>query len=135
LSTEKRSHEAWQSLGIVFHLPGQELVRQRYELPDFRTLDRLVQRVRTLVHARLFHLVLGRLSDDDQQLLDGLLRAEPTQRSMFDTLKQPPPRPSLPHRDELVSHLGWLDETVSRLNRSVLPAAAVLLDKSKARKN
>jgi hypothetical protein len=56
----------------------EELVRQRYELPAFSALDRLVQRVRTLVHARLFQLVLGRLSDDDQQLLDGLLHAGPS---------------------------------------------------------
>ena len=87
----------------------EELVRQRYELPAFSTLDRLVQRVRTLVHARLFRRVLGRLSNDDQQLLDGLLHAEPPQRSMFDALKQAPPRPSLSHLDELVSHLRWLE--------------------------
>ena len=87
----------------------EELVRHRYELPAFSAIDRLVQRIRTLVHARLFHLVLGRLSNDDQQLLDGLLHAEPSQRSMFDALKQPPPRPSLSHLDELVSHLRWLD--------------------------
>ena len=28
---------------------------------------------------------------------------------MFDGLKQPPPRPSLSHLDELVTHLGWLE--------------------------
>jgi len=75
----------------------EELVRQRYELPAFSALDRLGQRVRTLVHARLFQLLLGRLSKDDQQLLDGLLHAEPHQRSMVDALKQPLPRPSLSH--------------------------------------
>jgi hypothetical protein len=84
-------------------------VRQRYELPAFSALDRLVQRVRTLVHARLFELVLGRISNDDQHLLDGLLHAEPPQRSMFDALKQPPPRPSLSHLDKLVNHLRWLE--------------------------
>jgi hypothetical protein len=87
----------------------EELVRQRCELPAFSTLDRLVQRVRTLVHARLFRLVLKELSINDQQLLDGLLESEPPRRSMFDALKQPPPRPSLSHRDELVSHLRWLE--------------------------
>ena len=28
---------------------------------------------------------------------------------MFDALKQQPPRPSLSHLDELVSHLRWLE--------------------------
>jgi hypothetical protein len=49
----------------------EELVRYRFELPAFSTLDRLVQRVRALVHARLFQLVLSHLSNDDQQVLEG----------------------------------------------------------------
>ena len=53
--------------------------------------------------------MLSRLANDDQHLLDGLLHAEPPQRSMFDALKQPPPRPSLSHLDKLVDHLRWLE--------------------------
>src|SRR5713226_9104918 len=87
----------------------EELVRQRFELPAFSTLDRLIRRVRTLVHTRLFQLVVGRVSEEERRLLDGLLEAEPPRRSMFDGLKQPSPRPSLSHLDELVTHLGWLE--------------------------
>ncbi len=87
----------------------EELVRQRFELPAFSTLDRLIRRVRTLVHTRLFRLVVERLSDEERRLLDGLLEAEPPRRSLFDALKQPPPRPSLSHLDDLVTHLRWLE--------------------------
>src|SRR5438128_12616402 len=49
----------------------EELVRQRFELPAFSTLDRLIRRVRTLVHTRLFKLVVGGLSEEERRLLDG----------------------------------------------------------------
>ncbi len=65
----------------------EELVRQRYELPAFSTLDRLVGRVRALVHARLFRPILGRLDDDEHRRLDALLETAPPQRSAFDGLK------------------------------------------------
>jgi hypothetical protein len=45
----------------------EDLVRQRYELPAFSTLDRLVGRVWALDHARLFRLILGRLSNDERR--------------------------------------------------------------------
>jgi Domain of unknown function (DUF4158) len=65
----------------------EELVRRRYELPAFSAFDGLAQRVRALVHARLCHLVLGRLSNGEQHLLDGLLETEPSRRSLLDALK------------------------------------------------
>lgn len=37
----------------------EELVRQRFELAGFSTLDRLASRVRVLVHRRLFRLSSG----------------------------------------------------------------------------
>ena len=87
----------------------EELVRQRYELPAFSALDRLARRVRALVHARLFRLILGRLDAAERRRLDALLATAPPQRSAFDGLKQPPPRPSLTHLDALGGHLRWLE--------------------------
>jgi hypothetical protein len=51
----------------------EELVRQRYELPAFSTLDHLVQRVRALVQRRLFQQMLDRLTEADCRSLDTLL--------------------------------------------------------------
>ena len=36
-----------------------ELIKNRYELPGFNTLNRLVRRVRNLVNQNLFKLVLS----------------------------------------------------------------------------
>lgn len=46
-----------------------ELIKNRYELPGFNTLNRLVRRVRNLVNQNLFKLVLSRLDNDYQQRL------------------------------------------------------------------
>ena len=87
----------------------EELVRQRFELPAFSALDRLVQRVRALVHRRDFHGVLVQLSEGDRAGLDALLEAEPPHRSVYNDLKKSPQRPSLAHLDQLVTHLRWLE--------------------------
>lgn len=39
----------------------EELIKQRYEMPAFRTLDRLTRRVRTLVYGRLCPMVQRRM--------------------------------------------------------------------------
>jgi TnpA family transposase len=87
----------------------EELVRQRCELPAFSALDRLVQRVRALVHRRHYQEVLAQISEEDRVRLDALLETEPPRRSVFNDLKQPPKRPSLAHLDQLLTHLSWLE--------------------------
>ncbi len=51
----------------------EELVRQRYELPAFSTLDRLACHIRSIVNTRLFKRVARKLSPIDRQNLDNLL--------------------------------------------------------------
>lgn len=58
----------------------EELIKERCELPAFSTLDRLVRRIRTLVNYRLFHIVISRLSLEDQQKLDLLLETSDGKR-------------------------------------------------------
>jgi TnpA family transposase len=87
-----------------------ELIHQRYELPGFNTLDRLVRRVRNLVNQKLFSLVLSRLSTEYIQRLDNLLDSHPVQRrSPYNDLKQLPKRPTRNHLNDLLIHLVWLD--------------------------
>jgi hypothetical protein len=75
-----------------------ELIKNRYELPGFNTLNRLVRRVRNVVNQNLFKLVLNRLSDDEQQRLLDLLDNHPVEyRSLYNNLKQLPKRPTRNH--------------------------------------
>ena len=88
----------------------EELVRQRFELPAFSTLDTLATHVRAVVHRRLFGTVLGRLSDRQRHELDELLETDQLGRSAFNALKRAPKQPSLSHLDDLVGHVRWLRE-------------------------
>ena len=40
----------------------EELIKQRYEMPAFSTLDRLTRRVRTLVYGRICRMVQRRMT-------------------------------------------------------------------------
>ena len=54
----------------------EELIKQRYEMPAFSTLDRLTRRVRTLVYGRLCQMVQRRMTTDIQHGLDALFEAQ-----------------------------------------------------------
>ena len=87
----------------------EKLIKERYELPAFSTLDRLVGRVRALVNRRFFQTVLSRLSESDIARLDLLLLVdERTHRSSYHRLKQLPKQPTLSHLQEWLDHLEWL---------------------------
>lgn len=87
-----------------------ELVRHKYELPAFSTLDRIVERVHAVEHRRVFGHVLERLSTEQAKHLDALLESEEEQKfTAFNSLKDLPKRSTLSHLDALLNHLDWLD--------------------------
>jgi TnpA family transposase len=88
----------------------EELIKQRYELPGFRTLDKLVLRVRNLVNQKLFSVAINGLCEQKKQHLDSLLDNYPVQqRSPYNDLKQLPKRPTRNHLNDLLAHLTWLE--------------------------
>ncbi len=87
-----------------------ELVKQRYELPGFPTLDRLVRRVRYLVNQKIFNWVINGLDEEYIQRLNDLLDSHLTEsRTPFNNLKQLPKRPTRNHLNDLLVHLTWLE--------------------------
>ncbi len=88
----------------------EELVRQRFELPAFSTLDELARHVRAVVDRRLFDSVHVQLSEEQRRQLDQLLDSDQLGRSGFNALKRPPKQPSLSHLVNLVGHIRWLQE-------------------------
>lgn len=88
-----------------------ELIKQRYELPAFSTLDRLVGRVRTLVYGHLFRLVNSRMTPEIQHRLEQLLEVQaPLARSAFSQLKLVAQSPTLAHLKLWQDRLTWLLE-------------------------
>jgi TnpA family transposase len=71
----------------------EELVKERYELPAFSTLDRLIGHIRSMVNNRLFALCSEGLSINEQIYLDQLLVAtgnEGDENATLNLLKSPP---------------------------------------------
>ncbi len=88
----------------------EALVRERYELPAFRELDRLVRHVRALVNRRLYDSVVGRLNAGQLAGLERLLDVPAGEtRSALHRLKQPAKRPTVRHLEVLTSELALLD--------------------------
>lgn len=87
----------------------EELIKERFELPAFSTIDNRVQKLRNWVNHRLFTQIAQRLSPAEIETLDGLLISEQkTFRSPFNRLKDLPKRPTLTHLQELLTHLDWI---------------------------
>ena len=83
------------------------------DLPAFSTLDRLVNRLRVEVHARLYNRVAARLTAEHAALLDALLvKPANSPTTSFNRLKQTP-GPATPTTIRLwIERLGWLTELI-----------------------
>ena len=87
----------------------ESLIKERYELPAFSSLDRLARRVRFLVNNRIWNTLLSRLTDTEFSRLDELLMPDAKAfRTPYNALKQLPKKPTLKNLQELLNHLEWL---------------------------
>lgn len=87
----------------------EELVKERYELPGFNTLDRLVANIRTKVNQNLFEQVINQLSPEKIEEFNLLLKTDSHSKlTAFNQIKQLPKSPTRNHLNELLIHLQWL---------------------------
>jgi len=85
----------------------ETLIRERCELPPFKTLDRLVRRARNLVNERVFISVNAKCALPE--IFDALLeREENESRTGFNRLKEEAPNATYAHMKELTERLLWL---------------------------
>lgn len=104
-----RSAQIMDNPADLINVAIEELIRVRYELPGFNTLDRLVRHIRYLVNQKLFALVINNLDRYLIERLDDLLDTHPIEhRSPYNNLKQLPKRPTRNHLNDLFVHLTWL---------------------------
>lgn len=93
----------------LINIAIEELVRQRYELPGFTTLERLARSVRSTANKILFNQVFQNLSAAERVEIDALFEVEAeTSTSSWSRLKQDPGRPSVMHLQALIHQLEWL---------------------------
>src|SRR5437764_8869105 len=103
----------------------EELIKRRYELPAFSTLDRLAGRVRAMVYGRIYRAVESRMTAEIQRSLEKLLEIQtPSHRSPFSQLKLVPQSPTLSHLKAWQARLTWLMElgSMEALLKDIPPA-------------
>jgi len=86
----------------------EELVKERYELPAFSTLDRLVRRIRTATNARLFHRISEAMTAKEQQFVDQLLAPSVTERTQSTEFEVTLALLKAPPKSDRLSHIGAL---------------------------
>lgn len=88
----------------------EALIKANAELPTFSTLDKIVERVGSLVERQIVARVGARLSEPVIARLDQLVAAQGVrQRTEFTRLKELPQKPTRDHLRTLEDRLHWLE--------------------------
>ncbi len=125
LRTLLRSVRTMDNPADMLNAAIDELIKQRYELPAFSTLDRLTGRVRALVYGRICRAVQRRMTAEIQHGLETLFEVQlPSHRSAFSQLKLVPQSPTLSHLKAWQDRLAWLMElgSMETLLKDIPPA-------------
>lgn len=120
----ERAAETKHTVEDIINVMLEELVRARYELPGFSTLERLAMAAREQVNTGYCQAITQALSARDKQLIDDLLKtADDTSSSPWQTLKREPKKPTNKEVRQYLSHLQHLHQLAARLPKVSMPAA------------
>ena len=115
-SIAKNAAQTKQELADIINVMIEELVRQRFELPGFRTLYRTASKARSTVNNNLYNSIYLSLSTEMATELDTLLKVENKDiESQWSKIKEEPKKPTNMEVRNFLSHLDWLKSWVSRL--------------------
>jgi TnpA family transposase len=103
----------------LINLAVEHLIQQRFELPAFSTLDRLVMHIRHGVHQDLYTRITVSLGAAERERLDALLHVR-DRRTDFTRIKETPRQATLKHLRQWTTRLTWLD--------SILPTRPFLTE-------
>jgi Domain of unknown function (DUF4158) len=90
----------------------EPLIQQRFELPAFQTLDRLLSHMRYAVHQTLYTQLTAPLSEAQKTRLDALISVH-AGRSEFTRIKDTPRQASLTHLRQWTERLTWLESILA----------------------
>ena len=92
----------------LINVAVEHLIQQRFELPAFSTLNRLVMHVRHEVHQDLYTRITASLAAADRARLDALLHLGDG-RTDFNRIKDTPRQATLKHLRQWTTRLTWLE--------------------------
>jgi TnpA family transposase len=89
--TIAQAAEVMEHPADLINVAVEELVKERYELTAFSTIDRLVGHIRTVVNNRLFHRIVKAMTPAQRELVDRLIaNSSPELELTLSELKSPP---------------------------------------------
>jgi TnpA family transposase len=110
IATVHRAAQTMSDPADLISASAEALVKERIELPAYRTLDRLIGTLRQEIHEELFAGIDAALSDMQRQVLDALLdHPEGEHLNAFSRLKESPGPPTLKHLRQWTDRLAELD--------------------------
>ncbi len=111
----------------LINIAIEQLVRQRFELPAFDTLNRAARRVRATLTRAVYQRVFRALGEDDLAQIDALFLTDlTTLRTPWNELKADAGNPTLSHLRDLVARQRWLAaQTVGSAALADIPAVKV----------
>jgi len=90
----------------------EALVKQRYELPAFSSLDREICSIRHRINDDIFKMIRQRLASAKKItiLTATLVKKDGEHKTPYNSFKRLPQKPTVTHFKELVSHNNWILE-------------------------
>ncbi len=90
----------------IINVVIEDLRKNKYELPAFNQLSRLVKHARFMVNNKIFKDIYHQLKPHQIEMLDALLEIKPDyNRTGYNVLKQLPKKPTISNFRELIKHL------------------------------
>jgi hypothetical protein len=109
---EQAMREACESKDDVIDLINiaiEQLIRKRFELPAFSTLERAAKRIRAEVTSGLHTQIASAITEAEQEAIDRLfLVNRETGETTWQALKVDPQNPTLSHFEALMARTSWL---------------------------
>ena len=93
----------------IINVGLEELIRQKYELPAFRTLLLAAEAARAAANHNYYRMISALLKVEAEIRIDNLLeKPEPSVQSPWDLLKHDPGKPTVNNMRNWLAHLAWL---------------------------
>jgi TnpA family transposase len=114
--------EVKHSVADIINVMLEELVRHRYELPAFSTLDRAAYASREQSNEQYFNSITSKLEPQTKVMIDGLLKVESgAQTSAWHSLKREPRKPTNKEMRIYLQHIETLKRIVETLPKPEIP--------------
>lgn len=118
-SWAKEAAKTKEALADIINVTIEQLIRQNYELPGFRELERISESARVEINNTYYQQLCGYLSTEGKTLIAQILQTSTggTQGFGWSTLKSEPKRPTPRNINAYINYLEWLTSL-----QDILPA-------------